>query len=309
MKIKPIKIAAGFLLLLLLVVMSACEKVPFYAVDGATLIIAADRSQLKTGGDKAIITVIGFNAEGEVLHDNTSVTFTATLGTITSSVELQQGRATVEFVSGDRNGTAEITARSGTIVATPAPLNITIGSGSVETLTIQANPTVLKPGGGRSLISVYAFDKAMNPLTDIPIILSTTYGALDHGNNIRLTDGAGRVTDYLYTEKTAKVSAEFGVKKVEIEVKVEANQLPVAEFSSSPAKPTVGETVYFNASLSTDPDGWITSWSWNFGDGVTASGQVAHHIYDVAGTYTVTLKVIDNSGGSDAIEKTITIGE
>jgi PKD repeat protein len=309
MKIMPIKIAAGFLMLLLLVVMPACEKVPFYAVDGATLIIAADRSQLKTGGDKAIITVIGFNAEGEVLHDNTSVTFTATLGTITSAVELQQGRATVEFVSGDRNGTAEITARSGTIVATPTPLNITIGSGSVETLTMQANPTVLKPGGGRSLISVYAFDKAMNPLADIPIILSTTYGSLDHGNNIRLTDGTGRVTDYLYTEKTAKVSAEFGVKKVEIEVKVEANQLPVAEFSISPAKPTVGETVYFNASLSTDPDGWIISWSWNFGDGITASGQVAHHIYDVAGTYTVTLKVIDNSGGSAAIEKTITIGE
>jgi PKD repeat protein len=48
---------------------------------------------------------------------------------------------------------------------------------------------------------------------------------------------------------------------------------------------------------------------WNFGDGVTASGQEASHIYDVAGTFTVTLKVIDNSGGSAASQKTITIDE
>jgi PKD repeat protein len=309
MKIKALKITKLVLMFLLLVVLPSCQKMPFYAVDGATLVIAADKSQLKTGGDKAIITVIGFNADGEVLHDHTMVTLTASLGSITAAVELMQGRATAEFVSGDRNGTAEITARSGNIVATPEPLTITIGSGSVETLTIQANPTVLKPGGGRSLISVYAFDKSMNPLADIPIILSTTYGVLDHGNNIRLTDGAGKVSDYLSTEKTARVTAEFGTKTAVIEVKVEDNQLPVAEFSISPAKPTVGETVYFNASLSTDPDGRIISWSWNFGDGSTASGQVANHIYDVAGTFTVTLKVIDEDNGSAACQKTITIGE
>jgi PKD repeat protein len=309
MKIKPIEIAVGVLLLLLLAIMPACEKVPFFAVEGATLIISADKSQLKTKGDEAIITVIGFNADGEVLHDHTMVTFTASLGTITAAVELLKGQATAEFVSGDLNGTAEITARSGTIVATPTPLSIQIGTGSVETLTIQANPTVLQAVGGRSLISVYAFDKAMNPLAEIPIILSTTYGTLDHGNTIRLTDASGRVSDYLTTEKTAKVTAESGAKKVDIEVKVEENESPVAEFSISPAKPTVGETVYFNASLSSDPDGRIVSWSWNFGDGAKAGGQDASHIYDVAGTYTVTLKVIDDSGGSDACEKNVTISE
>ena len=309
MKPTIFKIAAGLLTLVLLATMPACEKVPFYAVDGATIIIAADKSQLKTGGDKAVITVLGFNADGEVLHDHTMVTLTASLGTISAAVELLQGRATAEFVSGELNGTAEIRARSGTIVATPDPLTIAIGAGGVETLTIQANPAVLKSDGGRTLISVYAFDKAMNPLADVPVILSTSYGTLDHGNSVRLTDGGGRVSDYLSTAKTAKVTAESGAKKSDIEVKVEENELPVAEFSISPSKPTVGETVYFNASLSTDIDGWIASWSWNFGDGVTASGQVANHIYDVAGTYTVTLKVIDDSGGSAASEKTITIGE
>ncbi len=309
MKPTKFRIAAGLVTLALLAIMSACQKVPFFALDGATLIISADKSQLKTGGDKAIITVIGFNAAGEALHDNTTVIFTATLGTITGSVQLQQGQAMVEFISGDRNGTAEITARSGNVIATPAPLNITIGSVGVETLTIQANPAVLKSGGGRSLITVYAFDEAMNPLAAVPIILSTTYGDLDHGNSIHLTDANGRVSDYLSTEKTARVTAEFGTLTADVEVKVEENELPVAEFSISPANPTVGETVYFNASLSTDPDGQIIGWSWNFGDGATASGPEASHIYDVAGTYTVTLKVTDNSNGSDACQKMVTIGE
>ena len=309
MKPTIFKMATGLLTLVLLATMPACEKVPFYAVDGAMLIMAADKSQLKTRGDKAVITVLGFNADGEVLHDHTMVTLTASLGTISAAVELLQGRATAEFVSGELNGTAEIRARSGTIVATPDPLTIAIGAGGVETLTIQANPPVLKSGGGHTLISVYAFDKAMNPLADVPVILSTSYGTLDHGNSVRLTDGNGRVSDYLSTEKTAKVTAESGAKKSDIEVKVEENELPVAEFSISPAAPTMGETVYFNAGLSSDPDGRIVSWNWNFGDGAKASVQEASHIYDVAGTYTVTLKVTDDSGGSTACQKTVTVGE
>jgi PKD repeat protein len=307
MKVMSIKIAKCFLMLLLLTLMPECQKVPFYAGDGAILIISADRSQLKTKGDKAIITVIGFTKDGEALHDYTTVIFTATLGVIAGSVQLLQGRASVEFVSGDANGTAEITARSGNIVATPAPLNILIGSGVVETMTIQANPAQLGAGGGRSLISVYAFDKAMKPLADIPIILSTTYGVLDHGNNVHLTDTNGMVSDYLSTEKTAKVTAESGGKNVFIEVKVEDNQLPIADFTISPNSAKINETVLFDGSLSSDPDGSIVSWEWNFGDGSLGNGERTSHIYLKAGTFTVTLKIIDNSGGSKFTQKTIVI--
>lgn len=47
---------------------------------------------------------------------------------------------------------------------------------------------------------------------------------------------------------------------------------------------------------STDADGRIVSWSWNFGDGVTSSDQNPTHEYAAPGSYIVTLTVTDDSG-------------
>ena len=49
--------------------------------------------------------------------------------------------------------------------------------------------------------------------------------------------------------------------------------------------------------------GNITSWSWNFGDGLTSMEQHPTHIYVGQGTYTVTLTV-EGLGGSDSETKT-----
>jgi hypothetical protein len=287
----------------------ACKKMPFFAGTGATLVISADRSFLKTGGDRAMVTVMGFNEVGEPLHDHTQVVFTATLGTIPAAVEMMEGRATVEFLSGGKGGVAVITARSGNIVASPAPLTIAIGSGALDTLTIQADPATLGPRGGQSLISVYAFDASMNLLVDIPVILSASAGELQGGNTVRFTDQNGRISEYLYTTEGATVRAESGSKSAEIEVTVDENQLPSAVFSKSPDSVKVGETVYFNGGLSSDLDGRVVNWEWNFGDGATARGEKANHVYAKAGTYTVTLKITDDDGGSNACEETVTITE
>lgn len=67
---------------------------------------------------------------------------------------------------------------------------------------------------------------------------------------------------------------------------------PVASFTYAAS----GTSVDFNASGSYDPDGSITSYAWNFGDGTTGSGVTVNHVYPYAGTFTVTLTVTDNSG-------------
>jgi PKD repeat protein len=300
-------IAKCMLLISVIISVPACKKMPIYALAGTTLIVSSDKTFLKTGGDKATITVIGFTADGEPLHDHTLVNFTATLGTIPASSEMISGRATVEFVSGDRGGVTEIVARSGSITATST--TIFIGSGALETLTIHANPTSLGARGGKSLITVYAFDNTNNPLADIPVILSTTAGELDRGNSIRLTDKNGMVNEYLYTEKSTTVRAEAGSISAEVEVTVDENQLPSADFSISPSSVKIDETAYFNGSISTDTDGWIENWEWNFGDGNSGRGEKTTHAFSKAGTYTVTLKVTDNDGGCDVHPDTITITE
>lgn len=56
----------------------------------------------------------------------------------------------------------------------------------------------------------------------------------------------------------------------------------------------VGETVIFDGSRSTDPDGNILKYNWDFGNGRSQSGEVARHVFWQPGTYPVTLSVTDN---------------
>ncbi len=58
---------------------------------------------------------------------------------------------------------------------------------------------------------------------------------------------------------------------------------------------------------STDSDGTIASWAWNFGDGNTSTAENPAHTYAAAGTYTVTLTVTDNDGASDTTTQDVTV--
>jgi len=75
------------------------------------------------------------------------------------------------------------------------------------------------------------------------------------------------------------------------------NLLPEAIFDYAPGEIYTGDEVQFTDS-SSDPDGSIDSWSWDFGDGETSAEQNPVHIYTEAGTYTVTMRVTDNDSDS-----------
>ncbi|MCL0035657.1 PKD domain-containing protein, partial [Thermodesulfovibrionales bacterium] len=84
-------------------------------------------------------------------------------------------------------------------------------------------------------------------------------------------------------------------------------QLPRPSFIYSPVSPTVGQTITFDASYSYDPDGNITSYRWDFGDGVTEVGKTTSHSFPWAGNYRVTLSVTDNDGVVRTSSKVVTV--
>jgi N-acetylneuraminic acid mutarotase len=71
---------------------------------------------------------------------------------------------------------------------------------------------------------------------------------------------------------------------------------PVASFTISPTAPAAGASVAFDASGSSDPDGTIVIFDWNFGDGVQAYGVSVSHTYAAPGTFTASLAVTDDDG-------------
>ena len=65
-------------------------------------------------------------------------------------------------------------------------------------------------------------------------------------------------------------------------------------------------TVVF-ADSSSDTDGNIVNWAWNFGDGSNSASQNPTHIFTSAGTFTVELTVTDDKGATDSTSMNITV--
>ena len=87
------------------------------------------------------------------------------------------------------------------------------------------------------------------------------------------------------------------------------NQSPTAIFTADPTMGTVPLEVSFDASGSSDADGMIVAYEWNFGDGTTGEGVTTTHVYSMPGTYTVVLTVTDDDGATATASQTITVEE
>ncbi len=85
------------------------------------------------------------------------------------------------------------------------------------------------------------------------------------------------------------------------------NSLPEASFNYIPQEPVTGEVITFNASSSSDQDGVIVAYDWNFGDGEVGVGEYVTHFFDEEGTYDVTLNVTDDKDGTSIVTVSIFI--
>ena len=127
--------------------------------------------------------------------------------------------------------------------------------------------------------------------------------------------GSGRIVEHTYgqpgnysveltvTDDDGGVDTKTGTITVN-----SSNQEPDADFSVDSSSGEEPLDVQFDASNSSDPDGSIVSYSWDFGDGSTGAGLEAEHTFH-EGTYVVTLTVRDDDGATDTVNATIEVTE
>jgi PKD repeat protein len=203
------------------------------------------------------------------------------------------------------------------------------GDGYYSSFSIEINADTFAPG--EYDCTFFGCDPAMEP-----------YFAIDRENgvNIKNTDLVPRDGDLTYTvsisEDEIRDDFESGnqynliiklvdrdpgiddkVNEVTETVKLEhasddnppTNTPPTPSFTYSPNNPDVGESVTFDASGSSDPDGTVQRFEWDFGDGnvASATGATVTHTYSSAGTYTVELTVEDDEGATDTTTQTVSV--
>ena len=169
----------------------------------------------------------------------------------------------------------------------------------------------------------------INP-TNQPPTASFTSSCTDLGCSFDASgssDGDGSIASYAWTfgdgntgsgQKPSHTYAAAGTYTVELTVTdnqgatatttrsvtvTAPNQAPTASFTSNCTLLACS----FDGSGSSDPDGSIASYAWNFGDGTTGSGQKPSHTYALPGTYTVELTVTDNQGATATTTTSVTV--
>ena len=170
--------------------------------------------------------------------------------------------------------------------------------------------TITNPSDGDTVSGT--IDITANPTDDVGVDWVDFYNGstligTDTESPYSVSWDSTTVADGTYTFKATVTDTADHQASDSISILVDnINDLPVADAGPDQSA-FVGSTLNFNGSGSSDPDGTIVSYAWDFGDGDTAIGVTTPHNYEAAGIYTVTLNVTDDDGSSDTDKATVTV--
>lgn len=177
-------------------------------------------------------------------------------------------------------------------------LNLTIRASGEFIAFLRLNrpielPPVTFDGNGLAQIGI--------PITDLSVVSQNGRATftLDQGSSPALQLGTYYValTNIDNADLSYTLTASLGQP---------ARQPPLASFDFSPAQPRAGQTVNFS-DTSSDPEGRITSWSWDFGDGQSSQDQHPAHSYAAPGTYRVRLQASNDARLFATSSQTLTV--
>jgi len=204
-------------------------------------------------------------------------------------------------------------------------------------ITIAVSPDVVtQDGASQSLIQITARDNNGQPLRNLSLRaelavngVGVDFGTLSARSLVTDANGRAQVTF------TAPPAAAGPAPATDVQVFITplgsdfANAQPrvatihvvpggttipprgsvTPKFTVTPTAPNDNEVAVFDGSQSTSTTGTIVQWLWNFGDGATASGPQVQHTFRSAGTFAVTLTVIDSIGASESLTQNVNVGQ
>jgi len=109
-------------------------------------------------------------------------------------------------------------------------------------------------------------------------------------------------TTYIYTVRAVDYAGNHSQASADYTLTTQPDIHPSTDFVMG----VTGLLVYLDASGTTDVDGTVKTYDWDFGDGTTATGIYTDHTY-VAGTYTITLTATDDLGMTGIATKSVSV--
>jgi chitodextrinase len=218
------------------------------------------------------------------------------------------------------------------------PPAVTGPSEFAQSISITVTPDVIQQdGASQSVVTVIARGPDGAPLANVPLRadirvngVATDFGTISARNLV--TDSQGRAS-LVYTAPPAAPGIavdEFTVVDIGITplgsnfgnsvTRVASLRLiptgTVAPpdglrpaFTFTPSQPTDNQPVLFDGTTSQSPaNNPIARYEWDFGDGQRGSGATTTHAFRAAGTYTVTLTIVDGLGRSRSTSQSVTVG-
>jgi hypothetical protein len=190
-------------------------EVPLTATEGSELSITANPTAISVFDGVSTITVVGFKAVadgGGPLTDGTQIFLTTNVGTIEERVEMRNGVAYGNLRSNGRAGLATVRARSGAGILAELVDGVLIGNAEGINILLTANPPTISPPDTTTELVATVFDNNNNRMPDVPIIFTTSAGALASMSTSLRTNALGQATDRLtlLNETSAAVTAFSG---------------------------------------------------------------------------------------------------
>jgi YVTN family beta-propeller protein len=246
--------------------------------DGGTAFVA------QRGGDISVIDTSSEKVVG---------TIEDSLGPSRITMAPRGGRAFVTNHAGDTVTVFNPATQS--VVGSP----ITVGNEPTGIAMVPNNPVAYAASAVDG--SLTQIDTSIDMPVGAPIEFpgATGLAFTPDGKQGYVTDGAGSTVSVLDPNRNVSTGA-ITVGDKPVAVAVVPDQGPTAAFWVSPTSRRAKKRLTFHASNSTDADGTIAEYSFDFGDRGRAEGPqpTRAHSYRRPGTYLVTLKVTDNEGCS-----------